>query len=216
MPKPFEACRSHLATRQRGPKEGLAYIDELLGVEHSVGHVLPHVKRLHDIAGRELIRLVIMHSGKVIRNLGPAGQFGGIGVSAEGATEHGREPLLRIAVRLLDQAFRPEFGLACNERIVQQRQRLGGRVGLVTAAGGHFRRGLIEGSQELRRLHDRHLDIDRPATIAIERAGKQTEVGICSFVREGSMVSPKSWRSSREETARSESRIDSASRRRSG
>ena len=77
-----------------------------------------------------------------------------------------------------DQPAGPDVGLSEHERVVQQRQGLGGHVRHVAPALRHLAAGEIERAEELRRLHQVVLDVDAAAAVAVERAGEQAAVGI--------------------------------------
>src|SRR5262245_13293311 len=105
MPKPFEAFRNHSRRDSGSP-----YINKLLRIKHRMRELLPYIERAHDISGRGGF-------GKFLRHLAPAFHFRVIGAPAEGTAEHDFDSVLRVGVRLSEEAFGPEFRLACDKRI---------------------------------------------------------------------------------------------------
>ena len=124
--------------------------------------------------------------------------FLGLGIPVEGSLEHVGEPLARRIMRRPHQRLGPEFGLSRDEGIVQQGQGLCRNVGDVPPSGGDLGFRLVEGRQQLGGLHDRHLEIDGPPPVAVERSGEEAlgrilhlAVGIDGFAEEAPVQTPR-------------------------
>ena len=132
------------------------------------GSLLQHVRRRHAVQLGEL-RDGHCRSG-LVRRRSAAGR-GRPGTSRRSAspTEASGRATSRSA----------QTSACCeHERIVEQRQRLGGHVGHVAAALRHLAAGDVERAEKLGRLHQVVLDVDAAPAVAVERAGEQPPVGV--------------------------------------
>jgi hypothetical protein len=72
-----------------------------------------------------------------------------------------------------DQLLTPMFGHGDDEWIVQQRQRLIGNIGHIPPADRLLRDRLIKQGQKPGRFHQRHLEVNAAATVAVERPAEK-------------------------------------------